>query len=141
MEARIHAITLGVSDLASSRKFYEAMGWKASSTSNEKYAVFHCKGALLALFPEKELAKDPQVDPSRTGFRGVTLAYNVVNKEDVAKVLSMAESAGTKIVKVAEDVFWGGQSDYFSDPDGHLTEVAWNPLWKFNPDGSINLPL
>lgn len=64
-----------------------------------------------------------------------------MNKEDVAKVLSMAESAGAKIVKVAEDVFWGGQSDYFSDPDGHLTEVAWNPLWKFNPDGSINLPL
>lgn len=53
MEARIHAITLGVSDLASSRKFYEAMGWKASSSSNEN-AVFYCKGALLALFPEKK---------------------------------------------------------------------------------------
>jgi catechol 2,3-dioxygenase-like lactoylglutathione lyase family enzyme len=90
------------------------------STSNENYVVFHSKGALLALFPEKELAKDAQVDPSRTGFRGVTLAHNVANKEDV---------------------FWGGHSGYFSDPDGHLWEVAWNPLWKFNPDGSINLPL
>ena len=141
MEPRIHAVTLGVSDLARSRKFYEdGLGWKASSSSNDKYVVFHSKGALLALFSEKDLAKDAQVDPLRTGFRGVTIAHNVVNKEDVAIVLSKAEAAGAKIVKVAQDVFWGGHSGYFSDPDGHLWEVAWNPLWEFNQDGSIKLP-
>lgn len=141
MGPRIHAITLGVSNLARARQFYEeGLGWKASSTSNEHFAVFHSKGALLALFPEKELAKDAQVEFARTGFRGVTLAHNVAAKEDVAKVMEKAASAGAKILKVPQDVFWGGHSGYFADPDGHLWEVAWNPHWTFNQDGSVNLP-
>jgi uncharacterized glyoxalase superfamily protein PhnB len=28
------------------------------------------------------------------------------------------------------DVFWGGYSGYFSDPDGHLWEAAWNPHFE-----------
>ena len=31
------------------------------------------------------------------------------------------------LVKAGQKVFWGGYSGYFSDPDGFLWEVAWNP--------------
>jgi catechol 2,3-dioxygenase-like lactoylglutathione lyase family enzyme len=142
MGPRIHIVTLGVSDLARSRRFYEEwLGWKASSASNEHFVIFKSEGSLLALFPEKALAQDANVDPIRKGFRGISLAHNVAEKHEVETVLRKAEAAGAKIEKVAQDVFWGGHSGYFSDPDGHLWEVAWNPLWPIQKDGSIQLPI
>ena len=62
------------------------------------------------------------------GFRGITLAHNVAEKGDVDTALAEAERVGARIVKQATDVFWGGRSGYFADPDGFLWEVAWNPL-------------
>jgi predicted lactoylglutathione lyase len=67
--------------------------------------------------------------------RGIALAHNVPAKEDVAEVLMIAAAAGGRIVKPAQDVFGGGHSGYFADPDGHLWEVAWNPFLKLNPRG------
>jgi uncharacterized protein len=55
-------------------------------------------------------------------------------------VLAEAEAAGGRLVKPAQDTFWGGYSGYFADPDGHLWEVAWNPHWTLADDGSIRLP-
>jgi uncharacterized glyoxalase superfamily protein PhnB len=55
-------------------------------------------------------------------------------------VLALAEKSGGKIVKPAQDAFWGGYSGYFSDPDGHLWEVAFSKDWKFNDDGSLVIP-
>ena len=42
-------------------------------------------------------------------------------------MLALAEKAGGKIVKKAQNVFWGGPSGYFSGPDGYYWEVAWGP--------------
>jgi hypothetical protein len=36
------------------------------------------------------------------------------------------------ILKPAQEVFWGGYSGYFADPDGHVWEVAYNPHWKLD---------
>ena len=95
---------------------------------------------LLALFGEMELAKDAALDFTKPAFRGVTLAHNVATKEKVPELLSKAEAAGAKITKKAQDVFWGGYSGYFADPDGHLWEVAWNPHWALSKEGFIQLP-
>jgi uncharacterized glyoxalase superfamily protein PhnB len=62
-----------------------------------------------------------------SGFGGFALSHNVSSKANVDATLRLAEKAGAKIVKPAQDVFWGGYSGYFSDPDGFLWEVAWNP--------------
>lgn len=50
------------------------------------------------------------------------------------------EKFGAKIMKPAQDVFWGGHSGYFADPDDHLWEVAWNPHWSLEEDGIVRLP-
>jgi uncharacterized glyoxalase superfamily protein PhnB len=55
-------------------------------------------------------------------------------------LLAEAERAGGTLVKPAEEKVWGGYSGYFADPDGHLWEVAWNPHFKLEPDGTIRLP-
>jgi catechol 2,3-dioxygenase-like lactoylglutathione lyase family enzyme len=140
MEQRISLITLGVTDLDRSRKFYEHLGWRRSMSEAEGIVFFQTGGMALALYPRNELAKDATVAPEGQGFRGMTLAYNARTREEVDAVLAEAESAGAKILKPAQEAFWGGYSGYFSDPDGFPWEVAWNPQFKIAPDGSIQIP-
>jgi uncharacterized protein len=139
MDQRISIVTLGVRDLKRSRKFYESMGWEASEKSQENIVFFQLGVMAVALYPWGLLAEDAKQNPSGSGFPGFTLAYNVRDKASVVSTLKQAEAAGAKILKPAQDVFWGGHSGYFSDPDGHLWEVAWNPYAELGSDGSFRL--
>ena len=141
MEARISAITLGVSNLPRSVRFYrDGLRFPTSAKDDDEIAVFITAGTRLALYPLKKLAEDvgPHVKPGK-GFSGITLGHNVRKKEDVAAVLAFAEKAGGKIEKPAQDVFWGGHSGYFSDPDGYYWEVVWAPNVAFDKHGHIVL--
>lgn len=128
MKPKISLITLGVKDFASSAKFYsEGLGFPIES-SNENIIFFKLEGIWLSIYPLAKLAEDATVSPEGSGFKGFTLAHNVSSKEKVDEVMNLAEKAGAKILKLGQDVFWGGYSGYFSDPDGYLWEVAWNPF-------------
>jgi len=140
MEPRISIITLGVADLGRSVRFYrDGLGFPTNYKEGEPIAFFSTGGVRLALYPLEKLAEDisPSLDAGRSKFGGITLAHNTRTKEDVARVLTLAEAAGGTIVKQARDVFWGGHSGYFADPDGYFWEVAWAPMFKFAPDGSL----
>ncbi|MBF0539380.1 MAG: VOC family protein [Nitrospirae bacterium] len=140
MEQRLNIVTLGVSDLSVARAFYEALGWVASSASQDDIVFFQAGGVVLALYPRELLAEDAMVEAKGSGFSGFTLAQNVRSKEDVAQILGFVEAAGGKIIKPAQDAFWGGHSGYFSDPDGNLWEIAWNPHLKIKHNGTLELP-
>ncbi len=141
MEPRLNIITLAVADLEKARNFYEkGLGWKPSSASQETIIFFQLGGVILALYPYFALAEDAAVDPSGSGFKGFTLAHNVREKHEVSELLALAEKAGGKIVKPAQDVFWGGHSGYFADLDGNLWEIAWNPFFTLNAEGEVELP-
>jgi uncharacterized protein len=139
MDARISLITLGVADIARARRFYEALGFTASPAGNEHVVFFQLGGMALGLYGRDALAEDARLE-NGSGFGGITLAHNVRAREDVGRVLDEAEAAGGIILKPAEDVFWGGYSGYFADPDGHPWEVAWNPHFPLAEDGTIHLP-
>lgn len=142
MQPRITLITLGVADLGRSVRFYrDGLGLPTNYQPGDPIAFFDTLGTKFALFPLHELAGDisPETKPSSGGFSGITIAHNVRLKEEVAAVLAEAERAGGKIVKPAQDVFWGGHSGYFTDPDGHCWEVAWNPLSPLGDDGFMTL--
>jgi uncharacterized glyoxalase superfamily protein PhnB len=94
----------------------------------------------LALYPRDELAKDANIPSEVGGFSGMTLAFNARNREEVDAVLAEAQATGAKLVKPAQEAFWGGYSGYFADPDGFLWEVAWNPFFPIAEDGSIRIP-
>ena len=127
MKARINMITLGVKDMDRSIHFYEhGLGLPRMSFEGN-VAFFNLSGSWLSLYPWSTLAEDADVSAKGEGFRGVTLAHNVASKSEVDEIMAQAEKAGAIIQKPAQDVFWGGYSGYFSDPDGHLWEVAWNP--------------
>jgi predicted lactoylglutathione lyase len=140
MEQRVSIITLGVADLERSRAFYERLGWRRSMAQAEGIVFFQAGGIALALYPRTELAKDANVAPDGHGFSGITLAHNGRTRAEVDALLNEAAAAGAKIVKPAEEAFWGGYSGYFSDLDGFLWEVAWNPSFTIAEDGSIRLP-
>jgi catechol 2,3-dioxygenase-like lactoylglutathione lyase family enzyme len=102
-------------------KFYrDSLRLLLSSASKENIAFFKMGGTVLALYPWDKLAEDAQVSDKGQGFRGVTLAHNVRERKEVSEVLALAAASGGKIIKPAQDVFWGGHSGYFADPDGPL---------------------
>ena len=141
MQPRISIITLGVNNLVASRAFYEkGLGWRVSSASNEHIVFIQLGGIVLALYAWNKLAEDAMLPPQSSEFRGISLAHNVSTKEEVVCILALAEKAGAKIIKPAQDVFWGGYSGYFSDLDGHLWEIAWNPYAQFNEKNELVMP-
>ena len=141
MEQRLSVVTLGVADLGRSRRFYEeGLGWRRANASDE-VVFYQAGGMVLALYPRGALADDAHLPAEGSGFGGITLAYNARDRREVDAVLAEAEAAGATILKPAQDVFWGGYSGYFADPDGHPWEVAWNPHWTLGDDGSVTIPL
>jgi hypothetical protein len=140
MDQRLTLVTLGVADLARSRAFYEALGWRRSVKAAEGVAFYQAGGIAVSLYPREELAKDAGVPPEGSGFPRFALAHNVRGREEVDAVLAEAEAAGARIVKPAEEAFWGGYSGCFADPDGFLWEVAWNPGFPLSDDGAVILP-
>ena len=140
MEPRISIITLGVADMSRSHAFYhEGLGFPTSAAPDSDIVFFQTRGTCLALYPLQKLAEDVAPDQSSsTGqFSGITLAHNTHSRDEVDAVLALAASAGGHIVEPAQDVFWGGYSGYFSDPDGYLWEVAYADAWQFQSDGSL----
>jgi hypothetical protein len=127
MKPRINMITLGVKDMEKAIQFY-ANGLGLPRMPFEGGAAFFVlNGSWLSLYPWDALAEDATVNASGSGFSGITLAHVVASKEEVREVLAQAVKSGGTLIKPAQDVFWGGYSGYFADPDGHLWEVAWNP--------------
>jgi catechol 2,3-dioxygenase-like lactoylglutathione lyase family enzyme len=135
----VSLVTLGVSDLERSRRFYEALGWRTSSKPEDGVVFFQSGGMVLALWSREELAKDSGVVDSG-GWGGVTLAYNVRSPGEVDAVIDRARAAGATIARAGAATFWGGYSGAFIDPDGHPWEVAHNPYWTITDDGEVVLP-
>jgi catechol 2,3-dioxygenase-like lactoylglutathione lyase family enzyme len=140
MEPRLSLITLGVADVARSRRFYEALGWRASGASQAgEVAFFPGGGVVLALWGRADLARDAGLEDAG-GFGGVALAHNARTRAEVDAILGEADAAGGRVLKPAVETSWGGYAGYFADPDGHPWEVAWNPHFPLGPDGSLQLP-
>ncbi|MEO6054194.1 MAG: VOC family protein [Chthoniobacterales bacterium] len=127
MDPRISFVTLGVSDLVASTAFYREVLKLPQREASPGVAFFEMGKTWLALYPREDLAADAGVPSEGSGFPRFALAHNVRTKEEVEILLSEVAAGGGKIVKPAQDAFWGGYTGYFADPDGFLWEVAWNP--------------
>ena len=139
MDQRLSLVTLGVSDLAASRAFYEAMGWTTGADPGDDVVFFQAGGIVVALWDRARLAEDSAVSDS-PGWGGITLAHNVRSPAEVDAVIEQARAAGARIGREPAETFWGGYSAAFADPDGHPWEIAHNPRWEIAEDGSVTLP-
>ena len=139
MDQHLHLVTLGVSDLEVSKKFYtETLGWQISRPQ-EGVAFFQAGGVVLVLFPREELAKDALISSEGNRFAGISLAYNAQSEAEVDEIISDLKAKGVNILKEPQKVFWGGYSSYFADPDGYPWEVAYNPFFPFDENGNLKL--
>jgi hypothetical protein len=129
MEQRISLVTLGVADLTRARRFYEAFGWDGAQQPDDEVCFFQAGGMVFGLWTAL----------GGHGAPGIELAYNVRSPEDVDTVLADAERAGGSILRPASQAPWRGTTGAFADPDGYVWEVAHNPGWTINPDGSITI--
>ncbi|MEZ5935371.1 MAG: VOC family protein [Alphaproteobacteria bacterium] len=134
MKARITMLTLGVDDLERAVAFYrDGLGFATEGVVGTEFehgavAFFDLQNGLkLALWPRASLAHDAGLDvapPSTTEF---SIGHNVRTEAEVDAVMARARRAGGAVVKAAGRTFWGGYAGYFSDLDGHLWEVVFNP--------------
>jgi catechol 2,3-dioxygenase-like lactoylglutathione lyase family enzyme len=133
MQSRISMVTLGVRNIEDSIAFYEMGLGFPRIESEPSVAFFNLNGTWLGLFGWDALAEDAEVSAAGNGFRGVTLAHNLKSEAEVDALFKCALEAGATLVKMPQTVFWGGYSGYFADPDGHLWEIAHNPLLWIGP--------
>lgn len=136
---RVNLITLGVADLQRARTFYEALGWQAIESPPE-VAFYRMHGMALGLFGLADLAADQGRADARLGTGAVTLAQNFPDRAGVDAAFALALQCGASELKRPEAVFWGGYSGYYADPDGHVWELAHNPFWVVNDDGTLTIP-
>ena len=139
MEQRISLITLGVANVGRARAFYERLGWHGQEV--EETVFFQAGSMAVILWARHKLAGDAGIENRDAGgFGGLALAHNVRSRAEVDGVLAEAASAGAEITQPAAETFYGGYAGYFTDPDGHAWEVAYNPGFAVGPDGSITVP-
>ena len=135
MKPRISMITLGVGDLQRAIHFYETglQLPRMPMPAEADVAFFTLNGSWLGLYPRSNLAGDMDMAPEGSGFAGFTLAHNLDSREAVDAQMEQALNAGATLVKAAHDTEWGGYCGYFTDPDGYVWEIAWNPHFWVGP--------
>jgi catechol 2,3-dioxygenase-like lactoylglutathione lyase family enzyme len=134
MEPRLSLVTLGVSDLDRSVAFYRALGLEPAAVVPGEVAFIQLSGLVLALY--LHLAEDAALEDKR-GPGLASIGHNVRRKEEVDALIATAEAAGAGAPRPARDTDWGGRSGYFTDPDGHLWEIGWNPFWPIDAEGRV----
>ncbi|MBL8629779.1 MAG: VOC family protein [Rhodospirillaceae bacterium] len=141
----VSLITLGITDVARSRKFYaEGFGWVPVFEMDD-ITFYQMNGFVFGTWLVKELEGDMQVPNLATHHSSVSgafaLAHNVDSKEDVQPQLDRLVAAGGKLLRAADAPPHGGFRGYAADPDGHAWEIAWNPWWPISADGHVTFKL
>ena len=139
---RVSLATLGVADVVRATEFYESLGWRLSPASVPGLvSFFQTAGGLLSLVKTDDISADAGLPPRvSTDFRGVMLAINVESPAAVDEALRAVVQAGAVLVKAGGATPWGGYLGYFTDPDGHLWEITWNPGFPLTAEGVPQLP-
>jgi len=136
MQHQISVVTLGVRDLARSRRFYaEGFGWNPVF-ENEEIVFYQMNGFVLGTWLRQALAADMQ--RGNGGASGAfSLAHNVASREDVQATIEHLARFGGRILRRADAPPHGGMRGYVADPDEHAWEIAWNPAWPIDEEGHV----
>src|SRR3954463_6509869 len=139
MNQAISLVTLGVSDYARAKAFYEALGWQPAMDV-EDTAFFEANGVVLVLWSREKLAADMGIPDDGARWGGVALAHNVGSDAEVDALVEQVRAAGAEVTREPSKTFYGGYAAAFRDLDGHVWEVAHNPGFGLAEDGSVRLP-
>jgi predicted lactoylglutathione lyase len=133
MKSHISLITLGVKDLEKSTSFYKTIGFPVEVADDITFIKM--PNLWMSLYPLHKLADDAGVENNKSGFSGITLAHNVLSKDQVDSVFKELQKCEVNIIDKPHEREWGGYSGYFSDVDGYVWEVAFNP---YSPEIAVD---
>lgn len=140
MQQQISVITLSIADLTRSRRFYvDGFGW-SPVFENEDILFYQMNGFVLGTWLDGGLEGDMQ----REGLRrpgAFSLAHNVREQGQVARLMERLASAGGRILRPADAPPQGGWRGYVADPDDHAWEIAFNPAWPIDDQGLVTFGL
>lgn len=140
MQQQISVITLGVRDLAASKRFYaEGFGWRPVF-ENDEIVFWQMNGLVLGTWLKPRLEDDMQrANPEGSG--AVALAHNAPSREAVDAAVGRLVAAGGRLLRAPDAPPHGGYRGYVADPDGHAWEIAWNPAWVIDERGHVTFGL
>jgi len=136
VQQQLSVITLGIAELARSRRFYmEGFGWRPAFES-EEIVFYQMNGFVLGTWLRTALEGDMQ----RAGLLSpgaFALAHNVGTQADVQALIDRLAAAGGRILRDGDAPAHGGFRGYVADPDDHAWEIAWNPAWPIDAEGHV----
>jgi uncharacterized protein len=135
----VSLVTLGVSDFERAKVFYESLGWSVTWEAEET-AFFQANRIVLVLWSREKLASDMGIADETAGWSGIALAHNVGSRDEVHAVIERARRNGAEVTREPSETFYGGYAGVFRDLDGHVWEIAHNPGFGLEEDGSVTLP-
>ncbi|AUI52635.1 VOC family protein [Arthrobacter crystallopoietes] len=143
MRPHVTALTLGVRDVAASRRFYiDGLGWEPLfEQEGEIFFVQIAHGQMLGLWNVESMRGEyGDVGHNDDGPAiPVSLGQNVASRDDVDDVIAQALAAGATLVSAARNQPWGGYSGCFADPDGYRWDIVYNPGFRIDDDGAVHL--
>ncbi|MBS1183274.1 MAG: glyoxalase [Proteobacteria bacterium] len=136
MQHQISIITLGITDLSRSKRFYcQGFGW-SPVFENQEIVFYQMNGLVLGTFLRQSLEEDMK-RPGLLVPGAFSLAHNVARREDVEPVMAKLAEAGGRLIRPADAPPHGGFRGYVADPDDHAWEIAWNPAWVIDGNGHV----
>lgn len=136
MKQQIAVITLGITDLERSKAFYiNGFGWRPLHEDVDT-VMYQMNGFVLSTWLQSELEDDVSLSNLPRGG-ALTLAHNVDSPNDVQVYMKKLAEHGGKILRPADSPSHGGVRGYIADPDNHIWEVIYNPVWKVDNQGQV----
>ena len=139
MRQSVSLVTLGVSDYERAKRFYEALGWSVTWEAEET-SFFQANGVVVVLWSREKLAADLGIPDEGASWSGIALAHNLGSRDEVHEIVELARANGAEVTREPAETFYGGYAGAFRDLDGHAWEIAHNPGFGLNEDGSVTLP-
>jgi len=137
----VHFITVAATDLVATRAFYGALGWNPLLDVEGEIIFYQsAPGQVLGFFLAAKFNADLAVPGDQSRVSGITVAHNVDSPGDVATLAAAMAAAGGTVLKPPQPGQFGGIFHaHVQDPNGLIWEIAHNPHWRIEPDGTVKL--
>ena len=123
MQARLGAITMFVEDPKRSKAFYESVFGLPPAFEDENAVAFDFENTIVNLLRESEA--HGLIDPATVAGREAGMRFQLtIWVDDADAACAELATHGVSLLNGPIDREWGVRTATFTDPDGHIWEVA-----------------
>jgi catechol 2,3-dioxygenase-like lactoylglutathione lyase family enzyme len=121
----VGAITMFIQDPKQSKAFYEKVFGAPAVYEDDDAVAFQFENVIINLL--KTAAAHELIDPAPVGGRDAGSRFQLtIGVDDTDAVASQLADLGVELLNGPMDREWGVRTASFTDPDGHIWEVAAN---------------